>query len=110
MTEPILAVDTRTLFAAIPYRVRVRKIARGNVPRPMNPPPDCPFHTLCPHVVDRRRTEMQPPTERAAGHLIACQRAVELPQPNAAGVDRLAPAAARRMALYAQRREQMAVQ
>ena len=100
---------TRTLLAAIPrpdpHRDRAREVVGGDVPSPMYPPPGCRFHTRCPHVIDRCRTEMPKPTEWAAGHLVACHRAAELPVADGIGLDHVAPAAARRMALYARRRE-----
>jgi oligopeptide/dipeptide ABC transporter ATP-binding protein len=100
---------TRTLLAAIPrpdpHRVRVREVAGGDVPSPMNPPPGCRFHTRCPYVIDRCRVEMPVLTEWAAGHSVACHRAAELPVADAIGEDHVAPAAARRMALYARRRD-----
>jgi oligopeptide transport system ATP-binding protein len=100
---------TRTLLAAIPrpdpHRDRTREIAGGDVPSPMNPPPGCRFHTRCPFVIDRCRTEMPQPNRWAEDHLVACHRAAELPVADGIGVDHVAPAAARRMALYARRRE-----
>ena len=100
---------TRTLLAAIPrpdpHRDRAREVAGGDVPSPMNPPAGCRFHTRCPYVIDRCRTEMPVPTEWAPDHLVACHRAAELPPAAGIGVDHVAPAAARRMALYARRRD-----
>jgi peptide/nickel transport system ATP-binding protein len=42
------------------------------VPSPINPPSGCRFHTRCPYVFDRCRTEE--PTLRAAGgeQWVAC--------------------------------------
>jgi hypothetical protein len=74
----------------------------------MNPPSGCRFHTRCPCAIDRCRIEMPEPAPWAADHLVACRRAAELPPADGIGVDRVAPApaaAARRMALYARRRE-----
>jgi len=100
---------TRTLLAAIPrpdpHRDRNREVAGGDVPSPMNPPPGCRFHTRCPHAIERCRVEMPVPTRWAADHLVACHRAAELPVADGIGVDHVAPAAARRMALYARRRD-----
>jgi oligopeptide transport system ATP-binding protein len=102
---------TRTLLAAIPrpdpHRDRSRAgadAANLDAPNPLNPPSGCRFHTRCPHAIDRCRSETPEPTEWAADHLVACHRAAELAWPDAIGVDHVAPAAARRMALYAQRR------
>lgn len=100
---------TRTLLAAIPrpdpHRDRAREIVGGDVPSPMNPPPGCRFNTRCPHAIDRCRAETPAPAEWAAGHLVACHRAAELPVADGTGADHVATAAARRMALYARRRE-----
>jgi oligopeptide transport system ATP-binding protein len=103
---------TRTLLAAIPrpdpHRDRSRTVGNAanlDVPNPMNPPSGCRFHTRCPHVIDRCRSEAPSPTKWTADHLVACHRAAELARSDAIGVDHVTPAAARRMALYAQRRQ-----
>ncbi|MSP02533.1 MAG: dipeptide ABC transporter ATP-binding protein [Acetobacteraceae bacterium] len=100
---------TRTLLAAIPrpdpHRDRSRAVADGDVPSPMDPPPGCRFHTRCPYMIDRCREETPAPTEWAADHWVACHRAAELPATEGIGTDRVAPAAARRMALMAERRD-----
>ena len=100
---------TRTLLAAIPrpdpHRDRAREVAGGDVPSPMNPPPGCRFHTRCPFVIARCRSEMPLPMPQAEDHLVACHRAGELPAADGIGEDHVSPAAARRMALYARRRE-----
>jgi oligopeptide transport system ATP-binding protein len=100
---------SRTLLSAIPRPDPHRSVARhlpgGDVPSPMDPPPGCRFHTRCPFVIDRCRVEDPALGEVARGHLSACHRAHELPAfdigENAAAV---APNAARRLALYAERR------
>ncbi len=100
---------SRTLLSAIPRPDPHRSIARhlpgGDVPSPMDPPPGCRFHTRCPFVIDRCRVEDPELGEVARGHLAACHRAHELPAfdigANAAAI---APNAARRLALYAERR------
>ncbi len=100
---------TRTLLAAIPrpdpHRDRTREVAGGDVPSPMNPPAGCRFHTRCPFVIDRCRTEMPVQTEWAPEHFVACHRAAELPVADGVGVDHVSPAASLRMELYARRRE-----
>jgi oligopeptide/dipeptide ABC transporter ATP-binding protein len=102
---------TRTLMAAIPrpdpHRDTHRQIPGGDVPSPMNPPDGCRFHTRCPFVIDRCRTEMPVLTEWGDGHMAACHRAAELPASDATTASHVAPAAARRLALYAQRRAQV---
>ncbi|MGD0432931.1 MAG: dipeptide ABC transporter ATP-binding protein [Acetobacteraceae bacterium] len=100
---------TRTLLAAIPrpdpHRDRAREVAGGDVPSPMNPPPGCRFNTRCPYVIDRCRVETPAATEWTPHHMVACHRAAELPVADEIGMDHVASAAERRMALYARRRE-----
>jgi len=105
---------TRVLLSAIPRPDPHRRLARqagagdtsgGDVPSPANVPPGCRFHTRCPFVIDRCRTEDPALHIIEPGHLSACHRAEELP--NAAAMEEAplaAPAAARRLALYAERR------
>jgi peptide/nickel transport system ATP-binding protein len=56
---------TRALLAAIPSIDPRHKVESppvlGDVPSPSNPPPGCPFHTRCPHVMERCRRELPPP-------------------------------------------------
>jgi peptide/nickel transport system ATP-binding protein len=68
---------TRALLSAVPVpdptARRRRVILTGEVPSPIDPPPGCRFHTRCPCVFDRCRTEE--PVLRpvgAEGHLSAC--------------------------------------
>jgi peptide/nickel transport system ATP-binding protein len=71
---------TRALIAAVPVpdpRQRpVRQLLRGDVPSPIDPPAGCPFHTRCPHAVDRCRSDRPVLRDVAAPggrpHLIAC--------------------------------------
>jgi oligopeptide transport system ATP-binding protein len=102
---------TRTLLAAIPrpdpHRDRHRQMAGGDVPSPMNPPSGCRFHTRCPFVVDRCREEMPALAPWRDGHLTACHRAAELPVSAEATAGHFSPTAARRLALYAQRRAEV---
>jgi len=99
---------TRTLLAAIPrpdpHRETHRQIAGGDVPSPMNPPSGCRFHTRCPFAIERCRMEAPALTQWSDGHLSACHRAAELPATDETTVSHVAPAAARRLALYAERR------
>ncbi len=78
---------TRALMSAAPLpdptaeRARRRLVLAGDVPSPLRPPSGCHFHTRCPHVIDRCRTE-QPMLRRATplgeAHVVACHRAEEL--------------------------------
>jgi oligopeptide/dipeptide ABC transporter ATP-binding protein len=105
---------TRTLLAAIPrpdpHRDTHRQIPGGDVPSPMNPPAGCRFHTRCPFAIDRCRNEMPALAPWRDSHLVACHRVDELPAAGAVGASHVAPVAARRLALYAQRRAEMGVQ
>ena len=99
---------TRTLLAAIPrpdpHREHHLRVAGDDAPNPMHPPDGCRFHTRCPFAIDRCRTEapaLMPWNDR---HLTACHRAAELPALDETAAAHVAPAAARRLALYAQRR------
>ncbi|MGD9945015.1 MAG: ABC transporter ATP-binding protein [Burkholderiaceae bacterium] len=96
---------TRTLLAAVPrpdpHRRAERQIVAGDIPSPSNPPPGCRFHTRCPFVVERCRTEEPLMTEHAPGHLAACHRVAELPpMPEQAVATVMSPVAQRRLALY----------
>ena len=80
--------DRRTLFANPhhPYTVallsavpvpdptapRNRVILTGDVPSPINPPSGCRFHTRCPLVFDRCRTEEPILRQVGVGHSSAC--------------------------------------
>ncbi len=68
---------TRALLSAVPVpdptAQRQRIILTGDVPSPINPPSGCRFHTRCPFVFDRCRSEepvLRPVGE--PGHLSAC--------------------------------------
>jgi dipeptide transport system ATP-binding protein len=72
---------TRALLASTPSlegRPRRERLAvKGELPSPLNPPPGCPFHTRCPHAVERCRSEV--PALEAFGKVrVACLRASEL--------------------------------
>ena len=67
---------TRALLSAVPLpepgAQRNPIILKGDVPSPINPPSGCRFHTRCPYVFDRCRTEE--PVLRAVGpeQWVAC--------------------------------------
>ena len=103
---------TRVLLSAIPRPDPHRKLARqvpgGDVPSPADIPPGCRFHTRCSFVIDRCRVDDPALHEVEPGHGTACHRAEELPpQPELAEARALPAAAARRLALYAERRNQV---
>ena len=69
---------TEALLSAVPVpdpdpaHKRVRIILPGDVPSPVNPPAGCRFHTRCPYVVARCKTESPVLRELAPGHHVAC--------------------------------------
>ncbi|MFU1479230.1 ABC transporter ATP-binding protein [Roseovarius sp. C7] len=73
---------TRALFSAIPSldpdtRDRAQKL-EGEIPSPTNQPTGCKFHTRCPHVIDRCRSEEPALEQPGDGHEVACHRWREL--------------------------------
>ncbi len=67
---------TEALLSAVPVpdplAKRNRIILAGDVPSPIHPPSGCRFHTRCPYVMDRCRTETPAIRETAPGHFVAC--------------------------------------
>ncbi len=67
---------TQALLSAVPTpepgRKRERIVLHGDVPTPINPPSGCRFHTRCPIVIDRCRSEEPPLKKLADGRLGAC--------------------------------------
>src|SRR5262249_36532766 len=67
---------TEALLSAVPVpdpkAQSKRVILQGDVPSPINPPAGCAFHTRCPLVQDRCRTETPLMREVAPRHFAAC--------------------------------------
>ncbi len=67
---------TKALLSAVPVpdpTVRRKPmILKGDVPSPINPPSGCRFHTRCPYVFDRCRTEEPELRQTAEGQWAAC--------------------------------------
>jgi len=69
---------TEALLSAVPVpdpdpaTRRERIILPGDVPSPIKPPSGCRFHTRCPYVLDRCRTESPELRQTAPGHHVAC--------------------------------------
>jgi peptide/nickel transport system ATP-binding protein len=67
---------TKALLSAVPVpdptAPRNRVILTGDVPSPINPPSGCRFHTRCPLVQDRCRTEEPALRPVGDGHVSAC--------------------------------------
>jgi len=57
-----------------------RLLLEGDIPNPAAPPPGCRFHTRCPHVRDRCRSEVPPLASlgQAEEHQVACHFADEI--------------------------------
>ena len=69
---------SRALLSSVPVpdptASRHRMVLKGELPSPINPPGGCRFHTRCPYVFDRCRTEVPKLRERAvATHFGATQ-------------------------------------
>ncbi len=67
---------TRALMSAAPIpdprTKRERIVLEGDVPSPVNPPPGCPFHTRCPFVMPRCKTEVPHLRNAGGGHHVSC--------------------------------------
>jgi peptide/nickel transport system ATP-binding protein len=67
---------TQALLSAVPIPEpgarRERILLRGDLPSPISPPPGCRFHTRCPYVFDRCRTEEPELRNVGADHVAAC--------------------------------------
>jgi oligopeptide/dipeptide ABC transporter ATP-binding protein len=76
---------SRALLSAIPVpkpqAKRSRIVLEGEMPSALNPPSGCRFHTRCPYVIARCRTEIPPLLADGTGHATACHRIAELPAP-----------------------------
>jgi peptide/nickel transport system ATP-binding protein len=65
---------TKALLSAVPVpgAARTAMILKGDVPSPINPPSGCRFHTRCPFVFDRCRTEEPELRSTGGGQWAAC--------------------------------------
>ena len=76
---------SRALLSAIPVprprAKRRRVVLEGEMPSALHPPAGCRFHTRCPYVIARCRTEIPPLLAEGTGHATACHRTAELPAP-----------------------------
>ncbi|MGA9330351.1 MAG: oligopeptide/dipeptide ABC transporter ATP-binding protein, partial [Bradyrhizobium sp.] len=67
---------TQALLSAVPVpdptARRTPMILKGDVPSPINPPSGCRFHTRCPYVFDRCRTEEPELRQSVEGQWAAC--------------------------------------
>lgn len=71
---------TQALLAAIPNLDNAgkqfeRKLLKGTIPSPLNPPGGCPFHTRCPSRLERICENREPAwVDLSATHSVACHR------------------------------------
>jgi len=72
---------TEALMAAVPvaapggrHRRKERRVLKGDVPNPINPPSGCRFHTRCARVMEICATREPPPIELEPGHFVSCFR------------------------------------
>src|SRR5471032_777726 len=67
---------TKALLSAVPVpdpgAPRNPMILKGDVPSPINPPSGCRFHTRCPYVFDRCRSEEPELRSTGNGQWVAC--------------------------------------
>jgi oligopeptide transport system ATP-binding protein len=70
---------TEALLAAVPLaspggrqRRMERRLLKGEVPSPINPPSGCRFHTRCARVMDICLREEPPSIEVEPGHFVSC--------------------------------------
>jgi peptide/nickel transport system ATP-binding protein len=69
---------TQALLAAAPIpdpvieRTRPRRIIKGELPSPLNPPSGCVFHPRCPIATEECRKAVPPTRELAPDHTVAC--------------------------------------
>ncbi|WGD49875.1 dipeptide ABC transporter ATP-binding protein [Bradyrhizobium sp. CB1650] len=102
---------SRALLSAIPlpqpHARRATVLVEGEIASALNPPSGCRFHTRCPFVIARCRTEPPELVGDGTGHATACHRVAELPSaeailPAAGG---FSPALAKLVAAFSQKTE-----
>jgi len=98
---------TRALLSAIPaltpHARRERVILQADLPNVLEAPEGCRFHTRCPHVIARCRSERPALIADASGHATACHRVGELPAAGAATGGSFSPALDRLIAAFTKR-------
>ena len=67
---------TQALLSAVPVpdpeHRKSRIVLKGDVPTPANIPSGCPFHSRCPHVMDRCRHDVPVLSDTGGDHLVSC--------------------------------------
>jgi peptide/nickel transport system ATP-binding protein len=62
-----------------PTKRRQRIVLQGDIPSPINPPSGCRFHTRCPQMQDRCRTEHPVLRDHGAGRRVSCHFPLDAP-------------------------------
>ncbi|GLR86648.1 ABC transporter ATP-binding protein [Bradyrhizobium iriomotense] len=102
---------SRALLSAIPlpqpHAKRSTILLKGEMPSALNPPAGCRFHTRCPFVIDRCRSEVPQLLADRSGHATACHRVAELPPADAIlpAPHALSPALAKLVAAFSRKAE-----
>ncbi len=103
---------SRALLAAIPVpnpqARRERIILHGELPSPIAPPPGCRFHTRCPFVVERCRTEVPKLEFERQDRAVACHRAGDLPPAEPVAGPRMSRSLEHLMAAFARKSDRRA--
>lgn len=67
---------TKALFSAVPVpdpEIKMKRIIlEGDIPSPANPPKGCKFHTRCPYVMDKCKSQTPEYKDLGEDHLVAC--------------------------------------
>ncbi|WP_249150014.1 ABC transporter ATP-binding protein [Bradyrhizobium liaoningense] len=106
---------SRALLSAIPLpqpkAKRTTVLLEGEIPSALNPPAGCRFHTRCPFVIERCRTEAPELVADGAGHAAACHRTAELPSADAIlpAAGGFSPALAKLVAAFSRKTEGAAI-
>ena len=102
---------SRALLSAIPLpqpkAKRATVLLQGEIPSALNPPAGCRFHTRCPFVIERCRSEAPKLLADGTGHATACHRIAELPPADAIlpAAGGFSPTLAKLVAAFSQKTE-----
>ena len=102
---------SRALLSAIPLpqpkAKRTTVLLEGEFPSALNPPAGCRFHTRCPFVIERCRSEAPQLLADGTGHATACHRTAELPSADAIlpAAGGFSPALAKLVAAFSRKTE-----
>jgi peptide/nickel transport system ATP-binding protein/oligopeptide transport system ATP-binding protein len=102
---------SRALLSAIPLpqpnAKRSTIVLQGELPSALNPPAGCRFHTRCPFMIERCRSEDPQLMADATDHATACHRVAELPPADAIlpAASGFSPSLARLVAAFSRKTE-----